>query len=800
MSVFGDVVKTVTDTARKAGDGGYDKEKLKKEAEQRAAEISLPENIKSDRRYNELKGGRSDAGMNEKPANNSISGKADGKSSTGVSTAIADVYSRTAEKKKQEEQESSESADESAEQSGEDGGYGNQSGLIPSIVAALTQSHAMETRDSFLDWLFKPADEDKKSAPQWVENSGLSRDEYEKLRNDERSQAALDKDRQSIYEDMYADSIQKDDLRLDRDTLENAIDNDPRFQAISDGRSDMGAAAVTARPEDIASGLDVISFKDDEDKRQHLARKYDKDPSEITDDQLRSVESKIDDGSLERGNLTAPDMTGAQYINYVNSGLGGRPVEDIDPHAVYNKIDEHDNYGFTYYSPDWQTELGMRIDHEIGMVPKGVSALADLRPQNFMKSVDGIEFDSRNFADEFAKWSDDKLSKALNAADKSDDTLVYAQDADEETIANSVPMVFDEISVTTEDGQEHKFSASSYSILPVNYDGTITVVLDDPDSTTITFNDADDLMENFNPGQMHIASEGQQPFAYLPVDGGMEINGTYLTPSQAMKVRSGNYTADYGPMNILKPRTETKEFWDADRSGGDVLSLDNFDFTDIAPQFVDIAFGSSPYFNPSTAWPLAVANAYQASKGIDTMTINPDGSSYLVAENISPDVYKANILGNAVMPATEYGLGNIGRQVVKPFSNMTTPLAPTLQLATGVVGEGLEEIPANIIDQLKIQGTENLYANDLTDEYGNVLLDSTGHPLYDSNTSFYDRARNFAMDAPNAFIGGALLGGAFGLREVPTAVANTRRAIEERKISRSPRPKLIDPNEIQKKG
>lgn len=64
-------------------------------------------------------------------------------------------------------------------------------------------------------------------------------------------------------------------------------------------------------------------------------------------------EAVIDDGtSYDYGHMTSEWMTGPQYRKYVEMGMGGRDVNDIDMAQVYSKADEAQDYGFIPYVPN----------------------------------------------------------------------------------------------------------------------------------------------------------------------------------------------------------------------------------------------------------------------------------------------------------------------------------------------------------------------------------------------------------------------------------------------------------------
>ena len=77
---------------------------------------------------------------------------------------------------------------------------------------------------------------------------------------------------------------------------------------------------------------------------------------------LSSNFSTIDDGSsYDYNHMTADSMTGTQYMHYVEMGMGGLPIEQIDPTQIYSKRNEMLNNGFIPFTPD----LGSVASYEL---------------------------------------------------------------------------------------------------------------------------------------------------------------------------------------------------------------------------------------------------------------------------------------------------------------------------------------------------------------------------------------------------------------------------------------------------
>lgn len=110
----------------------------------------------------------------------------------------------------------------------------------------------------------------------------------------------------------------------------------------------------------------------------------------------------MDDGSAyDYNHMTADTMTGTQYMHYAEMGMGGRPIEEIDPTKTYSKRRENINYGFTPFVPDQTAFLNMVADNVLDTPYRMGSWLSGLRETvtpdytiNYSNgSVSGRDFD-----------------------------------------------------------------------------------------------------------------------------------------------------------------------------------------------------------------------------------------------------------------------------------------------------------------------------------------------------------------------------------------------------------------------
>lgn len=586
----------------------------------------------------------------------------------------------------------------------------------------------------------------------------------------DRQQRETDQARQSIYDDMYADGYIKE-----HDTSKQSESDTQKLRAslVSAGMGYDQADAI-ARPRD------VEVLPDHEWKRREMIRGAGQDEESFVGPvDTNQAALYIDDGTQYEENLTSLYMTGDQYRKYVEAGLGGRDTEDIDPDRVYNKLNENKAYGFTYYRPDDMTEAIMKAESIPAAYSSFWSSVGNARPQNDKVTVNGKEVDLGDFYDKGQDYFDNVVSPAFgNDSTWHDAASIDAGRAD--LPEGAQPMKANGYRMRAEDGTVYEWpDATGYRFveLPQYSDEPISVVLSN--GVSITFDDQADFVENFQPMQGYSpAREGEQPAMYVEVPDLDMGDGSSLSLIDAYDLSNKRYEADWGPLGVFKPRSEVEQFWDDSREGG---FFDKFDFSDFVPNMIDIAASSAPYFFFPTSVPLGLSNAAMAAHGLDSNFIDTeDGTVSKVADKVTPDVYASNVASSLAMPFTEIGFGRIGaggvRAPLRALENKYGRRAwmPAAEWVMGTAGEGLEEIAANPVEELKSSGLKNLYANNRTDEDGNEMVDSTGHVIKEEGTPIGERFGNFLADAPNAFLGGAFLGGIAGIPEGASVIPKTR--------------------------
>lgn len=333
-------------------------------------------------------------------------------------------------------------------------------------------------------------------------------------------------------------------------------------------------------------------------------------------------------------------------------------------------------------------------------------------------------------------------------------------------------------------------------------------------------------------------------------------DGTRLTYSQFMDIFTDegkdkrpndfagtNVAYDYNLLN--KPRSLMK-------NGGQLFNEDlSRNWDDFIPGAIDMTLGSLPISFDQTAWPLSVTQALSKSmngleaNGYDSLTDSDMFISGEIDENtgeLVPTVNDVNRLsamaGNALIPLTENIAGNVSGRSFIPALSGDVPMNPTLQQLAkawflGNLGEGIEEIPGNVFDELTMYADsaygipidsktgEHLMKRDLPfgplvpvrDENGDYKFvnkktgepitekrDSMNHVYKDPNTSMADRFANFATNYPdllNAIAGGYSVG---GMMSIPNIMAVPKAVKETNYRKKMGLPQYVEPEEVERES
>lgn len=453
-------------------------------------------------------------------------------------------------------------------------------------------------------------------------------------------------------------------------------------------------------------------------------------------------------------------MTGEQYIKYRDEfGLPGRDVKDINPDEIYSKQDEQDRYGFIPYIT---SEESLQRFHDAA-APQAVSnvfnRVANARRENtdFDVNYDGKKISGHDLIRQGNLWWKRNSGK-VNDAEVITDPSKATED--------SVPYTY----VLT-DSSGNQIVAKS-ALVNSYIDEQNHPVMQFEDGDVWTFDDMDDYQRSLGE---QIAADGEHVSYWKNIEPLVLDDGTKLRADKAEQLLSdSNYQnfADYGDFNWNMPYIEDPF---VDRQGNFNLNPAENSFL---PWITDTALGSVPYFFKPTAAAQGVGNAAASATGLQPGYQDfLNGTYSLLSNDPTREQQVSATVGSLALPITEHLWGNIGGNLIgKPFMKAIgkneKDIAPLLRYGMGTVGEGLEEIPGNAVEQFQGgSGLSGWYADDMyRDENGNLTTQDTGIRAYDdqgnviknTNTDFVGRMHNFVNDIPLAFIGGMTMGGTLG--------------------------------------
>lgn len=490
------------------------------------------------------------------------------------------------------------------------------------------------------------------------------------------------------------------------------------------------------------------------------------------------------DGTLHPEALTSDTMTGEQYEIFRNLTGTGRPVEDIDPYGTYSKIEEARNYGFIPYAPDGNDTLNKMHFQEITKRPTELAnALAGSRTAMFDYGINMNDqtYSGKDFDKNVTTYLD-KISFAQDQAQKNGETPVFTDPKADHT--GMTPYTHQGYVVNMDDGDPLELPGGGFEVLKygaVNEDGTPdynndpSIVIRFNDGTEITFDDVYDFKDNMDVSGIRVAEKGEPEVAWYPdlvLDSGQTMSYAdaiaLIGDDPNFEDRDETISYDYGPLGLGKPQRHS-----AGLLGDGVGGLLNNTW--------DLTASSVPYFHPLTGVTLGIGNAATAMSGQDPRSLTPEGGRQ--SSEMDNSDYASMIAANLAMPITEMGWGRIGKTVALPFANKMTQAFgnrawyPGYEWIMGSVGEGLEELPGNAMEDIARSGLSGAFANEVDGEY-----DSAGNPILDRDTPIDERLRNFALGKENepgssaldAFAGGGWLGSVFGLHELPSTIAQSR--------------------------
>lgn len=504
-------------------------------------------------------------------------------------------------------------------------------------------------------------------------------------------------------------------------------------------------------------------------------------------------EQGIDDGTANTNNYTSNWMTGKRLKDYVAAGIpidiSDEELSKIDDSEILNKQDLVYNNGFAAYTPDDMSSIKRASQNVLDAIPRAFGDLRNAREANtaYGINLDGIEFDSKDFnRDDMSDWL-----QQVNNDWSNDPTYTLNSNPDVRISLGSNPIAVD---------------SEGYYDAVKNQDGTYDLYFKDGSAITFdgsgynsAYEEMVDTVNRINDPTMWTPAYATQRFA---LNDGQELaydqvrrliddttQGTDTAPGGGFKGDDG-ISYDFGFLNFNKPNAAFDHDMLTDENG--------LNFEDFVPRLVDVAASSAQYMLPlQYSVPISLMDASSAAQGINTQNMTADGKRYadtltyftpelaeqLEQAGVDPDDYEEALrsartqstLATAAMPVTEHLLGNIGGSVGQKGIGNVLKHSPALRTAAGIIGEGVEEIPSNIVEEGAQNGFTNFFFEDnLTDRNGDVIRDASGQPLRqlsDSTLFGYtndrgqtkmdkDRWNEFMDQAPDSFEAGASLGAA----------------------------------------
>lgn len=472
----------------------------------------------------------------------------------------------------------------------------------------------------------------------------------------------------------------------------------------------------------------------------------------------------MDDGSsYDYNHMTSDTMTGTQYLRYAEMGMGGRPVEEIDPTRTYSKRREATNYGFTPFTPDSRSFMNMVVDNAMDTPSRLGQTLGGLRDTWWgdytIRYGDGNEISGRDF---------DRL-----AAPYLHQLMYYSQFDPERVVEYVVPDI----------NGNSTIHHGTLSAMWDNKDGTYTAEFSDGTSVDVT----QDYVESIMNDDGTVTMEPSFPDLVMPDGTHMSVDDVQriyrdLTPDDDEGDQDDDITYDFssGPLGLdNRPRRLNQQQMFMPEGGG------LWDPSTISNNAVDWTLGSLPIsIGKISPWVYSMSGATSSLSGSNPASYDPVSDSYGLSAgdydeqgNLRYGVFDVdgnrddarsdslrfwNTLGNAAVPLTEWMVGPVGEELVpigKVFGKM--PAYPTLaQLAKyGLIGaaeEGIEEIFGNPFEEITNYGLEGMYTDQLRNENDEPIYDVSGHELRDYDTGAIRRLINAAdlADIGNAFAGG----------------------------------------------
>lgn len=503
------------------------------------------------------------------------------------------------------------------------------------------------------------------------------------------------------------------------------------------------------------------------------------------DGKRRVTADVIDDGTVyDYNHMTADTMTGEQYLEYAGMGMGGRPVDEIVPDALYSKRRESLNYDFKPFTPDPTSFSRMVTSNALdtpARLGKWVSSLRTESPisGDYTINYNGKSYSGRDFYKKAAAYMGQFEYNDRFDADKfltrpSNDAYTPS------VIEYEIPDVNGR---NTYHYGRIAVDASGNGIMPNydvngNYTGTYTINFTDGSSVEVTEDYVKSKMDD--EGGFYIEHErvpAPQAHGQLPED--LEsINNA--DEAKAMAEQFGGSPLDYAnvlylPDMVLSDGTRVayddarKIFYDQDADDDDGITykfgnvlgipfltnkptrLSNQEMfgvnedtgrievnpADAFNNMVDWTLGSLPISMRGPApWVYSLSNAKMAAQGVDPLTYDPASDSYssLIAGNYDDD-------GNISFGVKDQ-TGNVSQRLsdeVRNNSALFNAIVPLTEMVVGPVGEHLiplEGVTNRLFGEMGENPTvRRVILNALVDAMGEGVEEDLGNVFEELQTN-----------------------------------------------------------------
>lgn len=282
--------------------------------------------------------------------------------------------------------------------------------------------------------------------------------------------------------------------------------------------------------------------------------------------------------------------------------------------------------------------------------------------------------------------------------------------------------------------------------IPVDNNGELYTVWNADENTVV---DADDPRAIAWSGSNNFRTKGGQEIDYDTISNLLYDDNSFSNQTENLPV--------IGNLMTTNPNTMT------DDEG-------NFDIgkfiSNLPANTVDLVASTAPLIAPYGLNELTYLGmmAQSALNGVDPFSYelgeydNPGSQSYIDRSlsmlDTAANTYGEKLFGLGQGNMTKNIAGKLGLNKFSTDNINNRVLRVLANSGKSGIGEGSEEALQNTFGLIK----DHLGANQVTDEYGNLLYDSEGKPIYNDNTPIDQRMANMTPEQLLSFIAGAYLG------------------------------------------